>query len=125
MTGTAACATTVGAGAAVSSVPKSAAAVTAPEHGAAPASGAAVSKKPKQGRGPYKMMPRITDEAERERVKAMVKSIGEAFQRAKVRTEVGGKRDAVYHYMPLPSNQASRIYLVRYLVENDAEFVPG
>ncbi|CAM9913371.1 unnamed protein product, partial [Ectocarpus sp. 8 AP-2014] len=125
VTGTAACATTVGAGAAVSSVPKSAAPVTGSEDGTAPASGAAVSKKPKQGRGPYKKTPRITDEAEREGVKTMLKAIGEAFQRAKVRTEVSGKRDAVHHYMTLPSNQASRFYLVRYLVKNDAEFAPG
>ena len=69
--------------------------------------------------------PRITDEAEREGVKAMVKAIGEAFQRAKLRTEVSGKRDGVHHYMALPSNQASRFYLVRYLVKNDAEFAPG
>ncbi|CAN0427863.1 unnamed protein product, partial [Pylaiella littoralis] len=124
-TGTAACATTVAAGAAVSSVPKSAAPVTGSADGAAPASGAAVSKKPKQGWGPYKKTPRVSDEAEREGVKAMVKAIGEAFQRAKVRTEVSGKRDGVHHYMALPSNQASRFYLVRYLVKNDAEFAPG
>ncbi|CAM9233484.1 unnamed protein product, partial [Ectocarpus sp. 12 AP-2014] len=123
--GTAACATTVAAGAAVSSVPKSAATVTGSADGAAPASGAAVSKKPKQGRGPYKKTPRTTDEAERDGVKEMVKAIGEAFQRAKVRTEVSGKRDDVYHYMALPSNQASRFYLVRYLVKNDVEFAPG
>ncbi|CAM9291386.1 unnamed protein product [Ectocarpus fasciculatus] len=125
MTTTAACATTIAAGAAVSSVPKSAAPVTGSADGAAPASGAAGSKKPKQGRGPYKKTPRVTDEAEREGVKAMVKAIGEAFQRAKVRTEISGKRDAVHHYMALPSNQASRFYLVRYLVKNDAEFAPG
>ncbi|CAN0418701.1 unnamed protein product, partial [Pylaiella littoralis] len=125
MTGTAASATTVAAGAAVSSVPKSAAPVTGSADGAAPASGAAVSKKPKQGRGPYKKTPRVTDEAEREGVKAMVKAIGEAFQRAKVRTDVSGKKDGVHHYMALPSNQASRFYLVRYLVKNDAEFAPG
>ncbi|CAN0199212.1 unnamed protein product, partial [Ectocarpus sp. 6 AP-2014] len=125
MTGTAACATTVGAGAAVSSVPKSAAPVTGSKYGAAPASGAAVLKKPKQGRGPFKQTPRIIDKAEREGVKAMVKAIGEAFQRAKVRTEVSGKRDAVHHYMTLPSNQASRFYLVWYLVKSDAEFAPG
>ncbi|CAM9900453.1 unnamed protein product, partial [Ectocarpus sp. 4 AP-2014] len=112
-TGTAAWATTVGAGAAVSSVPKSAAPVTGSEDGAAPASGAAVSKKPTQGRDPYKKTPRITDEAEREGVKAMVKAIGEAFQRAKVRTEVSGMRDAVHHYTALSSNQASRFYLRR------------
>ncbi|CAM9474198.1 unnamed protein product, partial [Ectocarpus sp. 4 AP-2014] len=125
MTGTAACATTVAAGAAVSSVPKSAAPVTGSADGAAPASGAAVLKKPKQGRGPYTKTPRITDEAEREGVKAMVKTIGEAFQRAKVRTEIRGKRDAVHHYMALASNQASRFYLVQDLVKNDAEFAPG
>ena len=42
--------------------------------------------------------PRITDEAEREGVKAMVKAIGEAFQRAKLRTEVSGKRDGCLLY---------------------------
>ncbi|CAB1105429.1 unnamed protein product [Ectocarpus sp. CCAP 1310/34] len=95
-------------------------------YGAAPASGAAVSKQPKQGRRLYKKKtPRTTDEAKREGVKAMVKAIGEAFQRAKVRTEVNDKRDGVHHYMALPSNQASRFYLVRYLVKNDAEFAPG
>ncbi|CAM9496609.1 unnamed protein product, partial [Scytosiphon promiscuus] len=125
MTSTAACATTVAAGAAVSSAPKSAALVPGSADGAAPASGAAGSKKPKQGRGPYKKTPRVTDEAEREGVKAMVKVIGEAFQRAKVRTEISGKRDTVHHYMALPSYQASRFYLVRYLVKNDAEFAPG
>ncbi|CAM9882956.1 unnamed protein product, partial [Pylaiella littoralis] len=125
MTGAATCATTVAAGAAVSSVPKSAAPVTGSADGAAHASGAAVSKKLKQGRGPYKKTPRITDEAEREGVKAMVKAIGEAFQRAKIRTEVSGKKDGVHHYMALPSNQASRLYLARYLIKNDAEFAPG
>ena len=65
--------------------------------------------------------PRITEEAEREGVKA----IGAAFQRAKLSTEVSGKRDGVHHYMALPSNQASRFSLVRYFVTNDAEFAPG
>ena len=32
-------------------------------------------------------------------MKAMVKAVSEAFQRAKARTEVSGKRDAVRHYM--------------------------
>ncbi|CAM9537615.1 unnamed protein product, partial [Ectocarpus sp. 8 AP-2014] len=124
-TGTMACVTTVAADAAVSSVPKSAAPVTCSADGTALASGAAVSKQLKQGRGPYKKTPRKTDEAEREGLKAMVKAIGEAFKRAKVRTEISGKRDAVHHYMALPSNQATRFYLVRYLVKNDAEFAPG
>ncbi|CAN0426362.1 unnamed protein product, partial [Ectocarpus sp. 12 AP-2014] len=122
MTGTAACATTVAAGAAVSSVPKIAAPLTGSAAGAASASGAVVSKKLKQGRGPYK---KVSAFAEREGLKAMVKAIGEAFRWAKARTEVSGKRDAVHHYMALPSNQASRFYLVRYLVKNDAEFAPG
>ncbi|CAN0399763.1 unnamed protein product [Pylaiella littoralis] len=109
MTGTATCATTVAAGAAVSSVPKSAEPVTGSTGGVAPASGAAVSRKPKQGREKKNLWctiptnqtqtPRITDEAEREGVKAMVKAIGETFQRAKVRTEISGKRDAVHHHM--------------------------
>ncbi|CAM9953303.1 unnamed protein product [Ectocarpus sp. 8 AP-2014] len=68
-----------------------------------------LEKAPARGRGPYKKTPRITDEAECEGVEAMVKAIGKAFQRAKVRTEVSGKRDGVHHYMALPSSQASRL----------------
>ncbi|CAN0441349.1 unnamed protein product, partial [Ectocarpus sp. 12 AP-2014] len=68
---------------------------------AAPASDAAVSSVPKQGRGPYKKTQAPPTQAERDGLQEMVDAIGAAFQRAKAR----GKEDKVYHYMDLPSNR--------------------